>query len=182
MSILVLYASKHGATQGIAERIAVTLTASGQRVEVRSVHDAGALDGFDAFVVGSAVYMGHWLKSAAGFVADHRELLAAHPVWLFSSGPLGTEPTDAEGKDLREASEPKETAELLAAVHPRQHRGFFGALDPATLTLPEKALRRLPAARAIMPAGDFRDWAEIEQWAKDIAEELTTGTAPEEAR
>ena len=51
MSILVLYASKHGATQGIAERIAVTLTASGQRVQVHSVQDAGALDGYDAFVI-----------------------------------------------------------------------------------------------------------------------------------
>lgn len=182
MSILVLYASKHGATQGIAERIAVTLTASGQRVAVRPVRDAGAIDGYDAFVIGSAVYMGHWLKPAAEFVASHRELLAAHPVWLFSSGPLGTEPTNAEGKDLREASEPRETAELLAAVHPLQHRGFFGALDPGALTLPERALRRLPAARAIMPAGDFRDWAEIEQWAKDIVEELTTGTAGKTAQ
>ena len=182
MSILVLYASKHGATQGIAERIAVTLTASGQRVQVHSVQDAGALDGYDAFVIGSAVYMGHWLKPAASFVANRRELLAAHPVWLFSSGPLGTEPTDSEGRDLREASEPKETAELLAAIHARQHRGFFGALDPDALTLPERALRRLPAARAIMPAGDFRDWAEIEQWAKDIAQQLTSGTVPEATR
>lgn len=177
MSILVLYASKHGSTQGIAERIGVTLTASGQRVAVRPVQDAGAIDGYDAFVIGSAVYMGHWLKPAVEFVAGHRELLATRPVWLFSSGPLGTEPTDAEGRDLREASEPKETAELLAAVHPRQHRGFFGALDPSSLTFPEKALRRLPAARAIMPAGDFRDWADIEQWAKEIAAQLATGTS-----
>lgn len=182
MSILVLYASKHGATQGIAERIAVTLTTSGQRVAVRPVRDAGAIDCYDAFLIGSAVCMGHWLKPAAQFVASHRELLVVRPVWLFSSGPLGTEPTDAEGKDLRQASEPRETAELLAAVHPRQHRGFFGALDPGALSLPERALRRLPAARAIMPAGDFRDWAEIEQWAKDIVEELTTGIAGEAAQ
>ncbi|MGV8977795.1 MAG: flavodoxin domain-containing protein [Cellulomonas sp.] len=177
MSILVLYASKHGATQGIAERIGVTLTSSGQRVAVRPVNDAGVIDGYDAYVIGSAIYMGHWLKPAVQLVANHRGLLAAHPVWLFSSGPLGTERTDPEGKDLREASEPKETAELLAAIQPREHRGFFGALDPGALTLPERTLRRLPAARAIMPAGDFRDWTDIEHWARGIAEELTAGTA-----
>ena len=171
-----------GATRGIAECVAATLTRSGQRVEVRSVEDASALDGFATFVIGSAVYMGHWLKPAASFVASHRELLTAHPVWLFSSGPLGTERTDPTGKDLGEASEPKETAELLAAIHPREHRGFFGALDPRALTLPERTLRQLPAGRAIMPAGDFRDSAEIELWAHDIAKQLTTGAGPASVR
>lgn len=182
MSILVLYASKHGATQGIAERLARTLADSGQQVQVRSVQDAGAVDGYDAFVIGSAIYMGHWLKPASAFVARHRDLLASHPVWLFSSGPLGTEPTDSEGKDLREASEPTEIAELVAPIHPRQHRGFFGALDPDALTLPERALRRLPAARAIMPEGDFRDWLEIDEWAADIAQQMATGAEPEATR
>jgi menaquinone-dependent protoporphyrinogen oxidase len=56
MSILVAYASKHGATQEIAERIAETLRATGGTVEVRPVESAGELAGYDAFVLGSAVY------------------------------------------------------------------------------------------------------------------------------
>jgi len=35
MSILVVYASKHGATQGIAERIAAKLGEAGQEAEAR---------------------------------------------------------------------------------------------------------------------------------------------------
>ena len=59
----------------------------------------------------------------------HQEFLVTHPVWLFSSGPIGEAKVDKEGKDLREASAPQELPELLASVHAREHRVFFGALD-----------------------------------------------------
>ena len=41
------------------------------------------------------------------------------------------------------------------------------------VTFAEKTLRKLPAARAMMPEGDFRDWTEIEVRARIVAEELT---------
>lgn len=121
-------------------------------------------------------------SSPAGPPAATRSISTNASIRSTTSRPVGTEHTDPTGKDLGEASEPKETAELLAAIHPREHRGFFGALDPRALTLPERTLRRLPAGRAIMPAGDFRDWAEIELWAHDIAEQLTTGAGPASVR
>jgi menaquinone-dependent protoporphyrinogen oxidase len=102
-------------------------------------------------------------------------------VWLFSSGPLGTEPVDAQGRDLTVAAEPKEIAEFTGAIHPRGHRVFFGVLDPGRLGLGERALRKLPAARALMPEGDFRDWAQIEAWARVIAGDLALGTAGADA-
>lgn len=173
MSMLVAYASKHGSTQGIAERIAEKLTAVGQKAVASPVKAVGDLAGIDAFVVGSAAYHGHWQKEAAEFVRGNRAVLADRPVWLFSSGPLGTEATDAKGRDLREAAEPKEIAEFREAIRPRDHRVFFGALDPATLTFAERTIRKLPAARAMLPEGDFPDWAEIEAWAEGIAHEMS---------
>lgn len=173
MSILVGYASKHGATGEIAERIAEILTLEGQHAEARPVQQAVDLSGYEGFVVGSAVYTTHWLKDATAFVMSNRDLLAHRPVWLFSTGPLGTDATDAKGVDLRTAAEPKEIPGFREAIHPRDHRVFFGALDPGRLTFAEKALRKLPAAREMMPEGDFRDWTEIEAWARSIAEELT---------
>ena len=170
--ILVAYASKHGATREIAERIAETLTAAGQQAEARPVGAPGDLAGYDAFVIGSAAYLGHWLKEAAGFVRGNRAVLVSRPLWLFSSGPLGTEATDAQGRDLRAAAEPSEIAELRQAVQPREHRVFFGALDPSTLRGRDRLIRRLPAGRALLPEGDFRDWAEIQAWATKIAGEL----------
>jgi len=176
MPVLVVYASKHGATREIAERVAQTMVAAGQQAQARPVTAAGDLAGYDAFVVGSAVYMGHWQKEAVEFVRRNRAVLAGHPVWLFSSGPLGTEPVDAEGRDLTVAAEPKELAEFTEAIHPRGHRVFFGALDPGRLRLGERAIRKLPAGRALLPEGDFRDWAQIEAWARGIAADPALGT------
>ena len=68
MSTLVVYASKHGATCGITERIAARLGEAGQEAEVRPVEAAGDLTSYEAFVVGSAVYAGHWQKEASAFV------------------------------------------------------------------------------------------------------------------
>jgi menaquinone-dependent protoporphyrinogen oxidase len=173
MSILVGYASKHGATGEIAERIAEILTLAGRQAEARPVQQAGDLRGYEGFVVGSAAYSTHRLKDATAFVMSNRDLLADRPAWLFSSGPLGTEVTDTKGADLRTTAEPKEIRGFREVIHPHDHHVFFGALDPGRLTFAEKTLRKLPAARAMMPEGDFRDWTEIEAWARRIAEELT---------
>jgi menaquinone-dependent protoporphyrinogen oxidase len=173
MRILVAYATKHGATRGIAARIAERLRGAGLDAQAQPVKAAGHLSRYDAFVIGSAAYLGHWLKEAVEFVLDNRAALSGRPVWLFSSGPLGTEQTDAQGRDQRSAAEPKEIAELRDAIHPRDHHVFFGALDPATLGFRDRAIRTLPAGRAILPEGDFRDWREIDAWAEAIAGELT---------
>ena len=180
MSVLVAYASKHGATMEIAERIAENLREAGQDADARPVHAASDLGDYKGFVVGSAAYMGRWLKDAAAFVRENQDLLTQRPVWLFSSGPLGTEATDAKGVDLHTAAEPRELAEFRAAIHPREHRVFFGVLDPDRLSFTERSLRKLPAARAILPEGDFRDWNEIQEWAYGIAKELAQTQARHE--
>ena len=177
MSTLVVYASKHGATQGIAERIASTLNETGQEAKARPVEAAGDLTCYDAFVVGSAVYGAHWQKEASAFVQRNRAGLASKPVWLFSSGPLGTEATDAQGRELTVTAEPKEMSEFEGAIGPRGHRVFFGALDPDKLGFSERAVRKLPAARTMLPEGDFRDWTEIDAWASGIANDLAEHTS-----
>ena len=57
---------------------------------------------------------------------------------------------------------------------------FFGVLDPDRLSFTERSLRKLPAARAILPEGDFRDWNEIQEWAYGIAKELAQTQARHE--
>jgi len=172
MRVLVAYATKHGATQGIAERLADELRRSDIDVTLRPVDQAGDLASYDAFVLGSAAYIGHWRKEASKFVRANQALLAARPVWLFSSGPLGTQRTDAQGQDAIAAAVPKEVADFRGMVTPRDHHVFFGALDPGRLGLSERLIRRMPAGRALLPEGDFRDWAEVDAWAGEIAQAL----------
>lgn len=161
MTVLVAYASKHGATRGIAERIAERLQARGHEAEALPVDVVSDLKPYEAFVLGSAVYYGSWIKEATEFLLRHQAALAARPVWLFSSGPLGLEAKGAE-------EQPRELTEFREAVHPRGHQLFFGALDHDKLSFPERMVVR--AVRA--PEGDYRDWPAIDAWAEQIASDL----------
>jgi menaquinone-dependent protoporphyrinogen oxidase len=178
MNVLVAYASRHGSTAGIAERIAAGLREAGLSAEAVPVAQATDVEGYDAFVVGAAAYMFHWLKDATRFVKRHHRLLAERPVWLFSSGPLGTDLVDEDGRDVLDATRPKEFDELRDLVHPRAERVFFGAWDPDAppIGLGERLVRHMPAAPDI-PPGDFRDWEAIEAWAAGIAHELLAAEA-----
>jgi menaquinone-dependent protoporphyrinogen oxidase len=172
MHVLVAYASRHGATQGIAERIAETLCKAGLQAEAKPAGSIKSLAGYDAFVVGSAAYMFHWLKDATKFVGRNRAALAAKPVWLFSSGPTGG-PLDPKGRDQRLTAIPKDAAELSSAVNARDYHVFFGAYsrDRKPVGFAERFMSLMPAMEGV-PEGDFRDWPEIEAWATGIAGEL----------
>ena len=133
MTVLVAYASKHGSTQGIAERIAEKLRQLGKEAEARPENAVENPGSYEAFVIGSAIYYGSWLKEATEWVRRNRAALAQHPVWLFSVGPLGTEVQDAE-------QQPKEMAEFQQAIKPREQRIFFGALDHSKLSFAERVM------------------------------------------
>jgi menaquinone-dependent protoporphyrinogen oxidase len=176
MNVLVAYASRHGATRGIAERIAAALQAAGIAAEAKPVKQAHDIDDYDAFVIGSAAYMFHWLKEAAMFVRRNKDIISARPVWLFSSGPLGTDLVDKEGRDVMETSRPKEFDELEKLIAPRGEKIFFGAWDPTSpaVGMAERFMRLMPKARQAMPTGDFRDWDAIDGWGAEIAAQLGT--------
>jgi menaquinone-dependent protoporphyrinogen oxidase len=161
MAVLVTYASKYGSTQGIAERIAEQLRQLGKQAEARSMDDVSDPGSYEAFVLGSAIYAGSWMKEAREWVYRHQAVLAQHPVWLFSVGPLGTEVKDTE-------QQPKEMAEFQQAMRPQDERIFFGALDYHKLSFPDRMIMK--AMR--VPEGDFRDWPAIEAWAASIARDL----------
>jgi menaquinone-dependent protoporphyrinogen oxidase len=173
MRVLVAYATRHGATRGIAERIADTLVRTGLEAVARSTEEPVEPTHYDAFVIGSAVYAFRWEKDATDFVRHNERLLSTRPVWLFSSGPLGPPEHDEHGKEVRPV--PKIVAELSERIHPRDHHVFFGAYDPtaAPIGIIERLTRLAPAGKEALPVGDFRDWEEIEAWATRIAEELT---------
>jgi menaquinone-dependent protoporphyrinogen oxidase len=172
MNVLVAYASKYGATKGIAERIGEHLRQRGLVVEVARCKDVDKASGYDAYVVGSAAYMFNWRKDARKFVKRNAELLAAHPVWLFSSGPLGTDTVDKDGNDVLAGAEPKQFTEFEKLIHPRGTRVFFGAFQLEELRGVDRMAKWAPAVA--MPVGDFRDWDAIDAWADSIADELAT--------
>ena len=160
MKVLVSAASKHGATTEVAATIGAALAAAGVDAIVVTPSDVTSVDGFDAAVIGSAVYAGRWLDPAKDLLGRHREALSRIPVWLFSSGPVGDPPKPVE--------DPLDVAPMMALVGARGHRVFAGQIDKSRLGLGERAI--LAAVRA--PEGDYRPWAEIDAWAKELAAAL----------
>lgn len=176
MRVLVAYATKYGATEGIAKRIAAKLAEQGLSADARRVETVDDVGGYDAFVVGSAVYIGAWLKDAIQFVERNHSILSTHPVWIFSSGPIGVGTTDAQGRDVRASAVRQEVVDLTERLAARDHHVFFGALDRSKLRIGD----RLIAAMPVFPGseGDFRDWTEIDAWSKTIGENLSNAQRP----
>jgi menaquinone-dependent protoporphyrinogen oxidase len=169
MFVLVTVASKHGATAEIGEAIARELSDGGLTVTVRPPDEVEDVSGFDAFVIGSAVYAGRWQKSARQFVDAHSARLASRPVWLFSSGPIGDPPEPA--------ADPVDVDDVVATTGAKEHRLFPGRLQQSTLSFGERAI--VAALRA--EYGDFRDFDDIRAWAAGIARELTGDGQPIDA-
>jgi menaquinone-dependent protoporphyrinogen oxidase len=162
MTILVAFASRHGATDEIAQAIGESLRSQGLSVDVRRVEDVESVMRYDAFVVGSAVYMGRWLRSARRFVERHAEALALRPTWLFSSGPVGTaQPSAADSF---------EAADLVEATGARDHHLFGGKLARSELGAAERAV--VGAMR--VPDSDNREWYAVAAWATAIGRSLET--------
>ena len=169
--VLVVVASRHGATAEIGQALARGLAAPAGRsrelsavtVPASQLPDPAA---FDAVVLGSAVYAGRWLDQAREYAAHHAAALRLQPVWLFSSGPIGEPPFPAD--------EPHDVAPISAITGARGHRVFPGRLDPSLLTFGERSM--VTAMRA--PVGDFRDWDAVAAWAEEIAATVTGRPVP----
>jgi len=89
--VLVAYSSRHGGTAEMAEWIAAELAEAGLSVDTRDVAAVDSLEGYDAVVLGSGVYMRSWRRDARRFLRRHRHELTDLRVWLFSSGPVDPE-------------------------------------------------------------------------------------------
>ena len=166
MNVLVTAASKHGATMGIAEAIAEEMTLQGLSVEVKPIEDVSTLSQYDAVVLGSAIYFGHWLKSAVEFADVFFPELSEMPVWLFSSGPV------EETSDPHASSSSPEAPPIKGPLKPRDHQIFTGALNKDQLNLAERTMMRAIHA----DYGDFRDWDAVRLWATSIAAALNGRT------
>ena len=163
--ILVTYASKYGSTAQIADQISQVLAEAGLQVTEGPVEKAPDPGGFDAVVVGSAVYAGQWRKEASEWLKEHTAVLAERPTWIFSSGPTG------EGDPVELMNGWRFPEGLEAAVEqiiPQDIAFFHGNLDMDKLNFGERMI--VKAIKA--PTGDFRDWDAIHRWAAMIGQSV----------
>jgi menaquinone-dependent protoporphyrinogen oxidase len=132
---------------------------------VKNLEEVESLGGYEAFVLGSAIYLGKWMKEARSFVDAHADELAERPTWLFASGSIVGDPPVADDPNAVRAGL---VETLVETTHAREHKLFAGKLDKSKLGFAERAAVR----GAHASEGDHRDWRAIDDWAAAIAREL----------
>ena len=161
MKLLIAYASKYGSTAEIAEVIGKELRKRNYQVDVKPVGSVDSLDGYEGFVIGSALYAGGWMKPAAKFLRTNKKLLAGYPVWLFSSGPTG----QGDPNEIMDGwTFPEDLMPAVETIKPKEIILFHGSIDLDKLNFAEKMI--IKSVKAII--GDFRDWLVIRGWARAI--------------
>jgi menaquinone-dependent protoporphyrinogen oxidase len=168
VTVLVVAESRHGSTEEIAERIADRLREHGIAVDVMRLASVDDLGQYDAYVVGSGIYLGNWLKEMRRFIEAHADELAQRPTWLFASGSIVGDPPESDDPIALRAGLAEK---LVRTTHARELKLFGGKLDNTGLGFMEKMAVRGAHAKE----GDYRDWQAIDAWAATIAQALEGG-------
>ncbi|KAI5463923.1 flavodoxin-like protein [Mariannaea sp. PMI_226] len=177
MAILVSYATSHGSTREIAERIAQCLSQQLAPVQVDCTPataapflSSSAGKKYKAVVIGSAIHAGRWLGPGRRFLKQNGPYLSSGDpdvphVWAFSVGmPL----TD---DDLA-----KEEASMEKWLHKRVdlrgHKLFRGVLAKEDLPWVMRLIFSCCISEEKTRFGDSRDWSAIEGWANQVGSEI----------
>lgn len=157
MKILIAYGSKRGGTQGLAEMLAEAFAAEGVDTDVRPARAVKHVTGYDAVVVGGALYASRWHKDARRFVKKHTATLRAMPVFVFSSGPLDDSAVTGDIPPVGQVHK------LMDRVATSEHVTFGGRLTADAKGFPASAMAK-------DRAGDWRDPTEVTAWAHHVTD------------
>ncbi|HVX20159.1 MAG TPA: flavodoxin domain-containing protein [Acidimicrobiales bacterium] len=159
MTVLVAYGSKRGGTEGLAKMVGAALREEGFAADVRPARRVGDISGYQAVIVGGALYALRWHRDARRFVRRHAAELWARPTYLFSSGPLDD---SARSGDIPPVKGVRAAMDRIGATG---HMTFGGRLTPDAKGFPAKAMAK-------KNAGDWRDEGHVREWVHTIAATL----------
>ena len=164
MKTLVVYGTKSGCTEGIAQRIGERIAAGGSSVEVFPAEKAPDPSAYDAVVVGSGVRAGSWHAPVKRWVEANAQALKSRPVAFYTCGLMITQ--EGKADEVRAYTDP-----IIAAtgITPVDIGLFAGSFRPKEFPFAERTILKLMKT----PEGDFRDWDEIDAWADEITPALS---------
>ncbi|NKQ58242.1 hypothetical protein HFP15_35860 [Amycolatopsis sp. K13G38] len=152
MNVLVVFASKHGSTQQVANAIATALRRDDVTVQLRpAAHAREPLRDWDLIILGGALYSGRWHRDAHRFLRRHRRELENVPVAVFGMGPR-TDDEDAWRRSRAQLDRALAKRAWLSQVAVT----VFGGVDPPRRARGDRVRR------------DLRDWDVIERWAASV--------------
>jgi menaquinone-dependent protoporphyrinogen oxidase len=159
MRVLVVYGSARGGTQGLAEMVGDELRSMGIDSDVRPAGDVRRIDGYDAVIVGGALYAFRWHRAARRFAKRTATQLRERPTYFFSSGPLDESALEGDIPPV------KGVRALMDRTDARGHVTFGGRLEPDAKGFPARAMAK-------KNAGDWRDRDQVRRWTQAVATQL----------
>jgi menaquinone-dependent protoporphyrinogen oxidase len=134
-NVLVTYGSKNGSTAEIAEKIGEVHRARSLNVSVMPAAKVADPNVYNAVMLGSAVYAGHWMNEAVNFLETYEVPLSTRPICLFSSGPTGQgDPVER----LHGWRFPEAQLDIADRIRPQGITVFHGKIDINQLNRCEK--------------------------------------------
>ena len=162
--VLVVYASRCGSTQEVAEAVAQDLRGRGFTADVRPADRVTGLGGYGAVVLGSAVRFGRWLPEAVDLVRRRQAELKRLPTAFFTVHCQNLGADAASRKNRLAYIDP-----VRALVKPNAEAFFAGKLDSSRLSFGARMLCKLMKATD----RDLREWPVIHTWARGIFSPVT---------
>ena len=170
MKILVAYASAHGTTGEVAAFIANALEVYGADVTHAAVETIENIRDYDAFVLGSAIHEGIWLRSMMLFIDKFEGELAQKPIYLFVTC---IRIVEADGYD--HVMKNYMHTPTLEKLKVRNVNAFGGAIQLKDIDWNERwtlGLRYDGTNLQSRLNADYRDWYAIGAWVISIAKDL----------
>jgi menaquinone-dependent protoporphyrinogen oxidase len=170
---LIVYASTHGQTAKIADRVAQAVRDAGARAEVREVSSARDLvvSDYDAVIVGASIHASHHQREVVDWVKRRATALSGMPSAFFSVCLAAAEDTG----ESREATR-KYVEDFVDETGwtPRRTATFAGALEYLEYNFATSLLIRLMMKHAGHPTDtsrdyDYTDWDAVERFGRDCA-------------
>ncbi|ORY03298.1 Flavodoxin domain-domain-containing protein [Clohesyomyces aquaticus] len=168
MPILILYASEHGTTAEIAERLSSRIASQLPPTEVHALSDIDptTLPNYTAIILGSAIHGAAWLPKATNFLTANKNALLQKPLFVFSVGAPDAMPKLLRGWWKRmEERKIKEKVEKVLGTKVKGEALFGGKLDEGEVGGCVSCCCGMFGGRTV---GDFRKWEEVEAWADEV--------------
>lgn len=170
MKTLLVYATAHGSTAEIARYITNILKECGVTIDLANVKDIETLQGYDAYIFGTAIHNGAWLQELTLMLRKDGKNLKSSPVYLFMTCMRVLE---QYGSD--HVNEFYVNPDIIHSLNIRNTTAFAGKLDLSSIDWNERWTLAARYDGTTWPSsfdGDYRDWSKIHRWANLIAEDL----------
>ncbi len=161
--VLVTYATKHGSTADIAWSIGNSFSDAGFKAEVKKIQNVEDVRPYKLVIIGTPIYDNQILPEVLSFADLHRDWLDKRKIALFVVG------RTLKNKDDKTIIETEKILYKLKNFINIIDTGMFaGKISPENLPIKNRVGRIFGED----PTGDFRDWREIGEWAKELRKKI----------